>query len=1391
MRTNRGSCAHRPVRHQLYVPGILLLLLAGLRDPAWAQTNLPIDSFWLTNGNVYAIEESAGTVYVGGTFSKVAPYVGGFVRLDPVTGAPDLTLPRVDGTVYAAAPDGAGGWFLGGFFTRVGGVSRSNIAHILGDGRISAWNPSADLSVRALAVSGGIVYAGGDFAIVGGQARSRIAALDAATGAVTAWNPSASGGSFGPTVFALAASGNTVYVGGSFASIGGQPRNNVAAISAATGLASAWNPNPATTVFTIAVSGTTVYVGGSFIAIGGQPRNHIAALSAATGNATSWNPNADANVRVVAVSGATVYVGGVFSTIGGQSRSNLAALDAVSALATSWNPAPVSLLNGIYTLAFSPGLVYVGGQFTAIGGQARNNVAAVDATTGAATGWDPDAGGALNPTVYALGVYGGSVYAGGDFGRMGGQARGNIAALDVATGSATPWSPEASGGSPPLLTIAAAGGTVYAGGTFAAIGGQARNRIAALSVATGAATSWDPNADGTVSTLVVSAGTVYASGGFTTIGGQARNKIAALDGAGAATAWNPNANGGIAALRESGGLVYAGGSFTAIGGQTRNRVAALDAAGSATSWNPNVGAAVNDVVVSGGLAYLGGTFTTVNGFVPRNRIAAVDLASGTATSWNPNSDTDVYALAVGAGTIFAGGPFINIGGQTRRNLAGLSPVTGLATTWNPGVSSTVYALTVAGNRLYVGGDFMQVAKQQRRGFAAFCLAGAPSLLSAAGGSPNTIDLTWTGTGAPSYNVYRSRQPGGPYTLVGSTSLTTYSDSTVQGGVNYRYVIRAVDGCESDPSNEVVGLTSGSCVVPPEMEGAGWVQPAAGATCSLRVNWGAAQDVCGSGVSYSVYRGVSPTFAPSPATRVAAGLGSTSYTESGLAPSTTYYYIVRAMNLTTGGEDQNTIRAAGSAAACPSGPATPVTLLTVRSIAGENKLEWLNPSNGPVSFTRIRFRLDTFPANENDGTLLVDQPGSPGSRGTVPHAATNDTTYYYAAFVNSGSGGFSTARNAQGRPFDTAGPVKWAYSTGASALAPPGLGPLAVHVVSNDNFLHSMVKGSAGGDWPASWTPLSMNLPSQGRPSTVPVPIQTASRVVFVGSQDTNVYAIDADTGALLWRSALPGMVQAGPSGIFTMFGGAYDFILVGTRNGLIPNSFYALNVADGSVAWSYDGNDGVTDLGRIGTISGQAAVDYGAKRVYFASRAFGPAPDNRTVWCVDLGTGKAIWAQPHGDVDGGVALRGDRPYVGAFNGISNEMRALETNDGSLAWLFPVGGAVKGWVSPDRLTANLYFSTDDNRVFSLKDEGATYLENWSSGGVSLNSPSPPTFAPADTVVYVGGIGRLFRLDVGTGSVVDSFVVGDGTAIVGSPTLDLRPGFAYVGTDLGIVYAIQLP
>jgi urease beta subunit len=667
-----------------------------------------------TNGTVNAMVLNGTTLYVGGNFTYVGAATGSGATINTSNGAISssvTTILNMASQIMAAAPDGSGGWYIGGTFTTIGGVARNRIARINADGTLNAWNPDANNQVVTLVVSGGIVYAGGDFTTIGGQARNRIAALDGTTGAATAWNANAN---LPISTLALSGSGTTLYAGGQFTSIGGQARNRIAEVNISDGLATAWNPNANNVVSAIAVSGATVYVGGSFSNIGGQARNAIAAILVSDGTATSWSPGAvGGGVSAIAVSGTTIYVGGGFIFAGGLARNRIAALDAASNTALAWNP---NANNAVSTLAVSGSNVYAGGSFTSIGGQTRNRIAAIDTSAGTATAWDPNpAGNAVN----VITLSGSVMFVGGFYTHMSGQLRNRIAAIDTSTGNVRSWNPNISSGGAVVNALAFSGTTVYAGGTFTTVGGQARNNIVALDATAGTVTAWNPNSGAGVNALAISGSgsVVYVGGNFTTIGGQTRNRIAAIDATtGTATAWNPGADNNVAALAVSGSTIYAGGSFSAIGGQTRWYLGAVDdTTGAATTWNKNANNPVKCLAVSGSTLYVGGGFTTVAG---NSRVggAAFDTGTGNITSWWPatlGSFASIYAIAASGSTVYIGGDFTTAGAQVRNNIAAVDEVNGSATAWNPNADQAINSLVVSGTIIYAGGNFTTINGQPR------------------------------------------------------------------------------------------------------------------------------------------------------------------------------------------------------------------------------------------------------------------------------------------------------------------------------------------------------------------------------------------------------------------------------------------------------------------------------------------------------------------------------------------------------------------------------------------------------------------------------------------------------------------------------------------------------
>ena len=90
---------------------------------------------WVVNGTVSAIVQDPvyHLTYIGGNFTAVGPRTGTGVPIDTTSAQPLTTFPQVNGTVNAVIADGNGGWYIGGTFTSVGGVTRNNIAHISSD----------------------------------------------------------------------------------------------------------------------------------------------------------------------------------------------------------------------------------------------------------------------------------------------------------------------------------------------------------------------------------------------------------------------------------------------------------------------------------------------------------------------------------------------------------------------------------------------------------------------------------------------------------------------------------------------------------------------------------------------------------------------------------------------------------------------------------------------------------------------------------------------------------------------------------------------------------------------------------------------------------------------------------------------------------------------------------------------------------------------------------------------------------------------------------------------------------------------------------------------------------------------------------------------------------
>jgi hypothetical protein len=102
---------------------------AALASSASATSPVP-EVTYAPNGPVLATARLGNTIYLGGNFSQVGPVTGTWAALSTSSGQVDTAMPKVAGgfpelvpAVLAVVADGAGGWYVGGSFTSVGGAS--------------------------------------------------------------------------------------------------------------------------------------------------------------------------------------------------------------------------------------------------------------------------------------------------------------------------------------------------------------------------------------------------------------------------------------------------------------------------------------------------------------------------------------------------------------------------------------------------------------------------------------------------------------------------------------------------------------------------------------------------------------------------------------------------------------------------------------------------------------------------------------------------------------------------------------------------------------------------------------------------------------------------------------------------------------------------------------------------------------------------------------------------------------------------------------------------------------------------------------------------------------------------------------------------------------------
>lgn len=344
----------------------------------------------------------------------------------------------------------------------------------------------------------------------------------------------------------------------------------------------------------------------------------------------AWAMN-NSDFRAAAVqSDGRIVIGGYFLNIGGV-FANLLRLEPDGSVDTTSDlgDGPSGEVEAIAVQA--DGKILIGGLFTAVDGVPRNRIARLNVDGSLDTDFDPGAG--ADSAVYTLGVQpGGKIIIGGSFAAVDGVARNRIARLNADGSLDTAFEP-GNGANSTVLTLAVQpDGKTVIGGRFTEVDGLARNHITRVNSNGSIDTSFFPGTalgdNEWVSAVALdAAGRIIAGGGLVLAGeGSQRSFIARFGPDGAVdSGFFRGVNQWVdAVIVQADGKIIIGGSFTAVHGVPRNRIARLNTDGSLdTAFDPGTGAngTVSTVAVQpDGMIVLAGLFTSLDGW-PRYRIA--------------------------------------------------------------------------------------------------------------------------------------------------------------------------------------------------------------------------------------------------------------------------------------------------------------------------------------------------------------------------------------------------------------------------------------------------------------------------------------------------------------------------------------------------------------------------------------------------------------------------------------------------------------------------------------------------------------------------------------------------------------------------------------------------
>lgn len=318
--------------------------------------------------------------------------------------------------------------YVGGLFSRIGGQNRSNFAAINSSGTVTSLTTNPNGYISAITYNDNRIYIGGVFTTVKGLTRRYITSIDPTTGDPGSLTlPLTDAGS---SVRSILIHNGKIYFGGYLNgyinALGYRHNFGIANANDNTILDNYFGANGGVMSITLNNSGDKIFIGGSFTSMGGVVRERIAKLTQGSVN-VNWDPQIDdRSVKTLAIKDKHLYVGGNFTSINGIDRRGLASISTEDGTLEDWAVAE----NGadVLTMQIVENVLYAGGSFWLKNDDDFENVISFDARYGGLRDWwKPSPDGDVNAV--AASSDNSNIYIGGDFTTVEEQSHNNLAKL--------------------------------------------------------------------------------------------------------------------------------------------------------------------------------------------------------------------------------------------------------------------------------------------------------------------------------------------------------------------------------------------------------------------------------------------------------------------------------------------------------------------------------------------------------------------------------------------------------------------------------------------------------------------------------------------------------------------------------------------------------------------------------------------------------------------------------------------------------------------------------------------------------------------------------------------------------------------------------------------------